>query len=213
MKPLLIGYARVSKSDESQVLDYQIDALIAGGVLRERIYTDRASGRREDRPGLEECLKALQPGNVLVVWKLDRLGRSVSHLIALVDEFRARGIGLNVLTGRGAAIDTSTTEGRLMFGLFAILAEFEVDINRERTQAGLAAARARGRLGGRPRKMEAHTIKMAAKALKDQSISSGEVAKTLGVATSTLYTYVNGDGSLKARGRAIVQPEMMRDRP
>lgn len=210
---MLIGYARISKSDGSQVLDPQIDALMAEGVPRERIYTDQCSGRKDSRPGLEACLKALQPSNTLVVWKLDRLGRSLKHLITLVHQLSDRGVALNVLTGEGAAIDTRTANGRLILGIFATLAEFEADLIRERTQAGLAAARARGRLGGRPRKMDAQKIKMAAEALKDQSVSGTEVAKTLGVTTSTLYKYVNGDGSLKSKGRAIVHPEMVCNSP
>lgn len=145
---MLIGYIRVSKSDGSQVLDLQRDALVAAGVAAERIYQDLSSGRKDDRPGLAACLKALQPGNTLVIWKLDRLGRDLKHLVNTIDELSQRDIGLKVLAGAGAQIDTTTANGRLVFGIFAALAEFEAELIRERTMAGLAAARARGRLGG-----------------------------------------------------------------
>ena len=151
---MLIGYARVSKADGSQLLDLQRDALLDAGVAAERVYEDRASGRKDHRPGLDACLKALQPGNTFVVWKLDRLGRDLKHLVSTVDELRARGVGLRVLAGAGAEIDTTTANGRLVFGIFAALAEFERELIVERTRAGLAAARARGRQGGRPRKMD-----------------------------------------------------------
>ena len=149
---MLIGYIRVSKSDGSQVLDLQQDALLAAGVEADRIYQDLASGRKDDRPGLRGCLKALQPGNTLVIWKLDRLGRDLKHLVDTIDKLNQRNIGLKVLAGNGAQIDTTTANGRLVFGIFAALAEFEAELIRERTMAGLTAARARGRLGGRPRR-------------------------------------------------------------
>ena len=145
-----IGYARVSKADGSQLLDLQRDALLHAGVDEERIYEDRASGRHDHRPGLEASLKTLQPGNTFVVWKLDRLGRNLKHLVTTVEELQGRGVGLRVLAGAGAEIDTTTANGRLVFGIFAALAEFERELIAERTRAGLAAARARGRLGGRP---------------------------------------------------------------
>lgn len=134
-----IGYMRVSKNDGSQSLDLQQDALRAAGVEAERIYTDTASGTREDRPGLLACLKALQPGNTLVVWKLDRLGRDLAHLVRIVDDLTARQVGLQVLTGMGAQLNTSTAEGRMLFGLFAVLAEYERGLLIERTKAGRAA--------------------------------------------------------------------------
>ena len=146
---MLIGYGRISKADGSQSLDLQRDALSAAGVEQNKIYEDRASGSREDRPGLTACLKALRDGDVLVVWKLDRLGRSLAHLVNTVKDLSDRNIGLRVLTGKGAQIDTTTASGRMVFGIFATLAEFERDLIRERTMAGLAAARARGRKGGR----------------------------------------------------------------
>ena len=119
---MLIGYARVSKADGSQSLDLQRDALIAAGVGEDQIYSDRASGKKDERPGLEACLKALRDGDVLVIWKLDRMGRSLHHLVKTVAGLSERGIGLKVLTGQGAQIDTTTAHGRLSFGIFASLA-------------------------------------------------------------------------------------------
>jgi DNA invertase Pin-like site-specific DNA recombinase len=145
---MLIGYARVSKSDGSQVLDLQIDALIEAGVQKENIYTDRASVAKEDRVGLEHCLKALRADDILVVWKLDRLGRSLKHLISTVDDLTQRKVGFKVLSGQGVNIDTTTPSGRMVFSIFAVLSEFERELNRERTIAGLQAARARGRKVG-----------------------------------------------------------------
>ena len=145
---MLIGYTRISKSDGSQTLDLQHDALLAEGVNEERIYQDIASGKKEARPGLQACLKALQPGNTLVVWKLDRLGRDLKHLVTIVDELRQRNVGFKILTGHGTQMDTTTANGRLVFGLFATLAEYERELIIERTHAGLKAARARGRMGG-----------------------------------------------------------------
>ncbi|CAM3436408.1 recombinase family protein [Empedobacter brevis] len=192
-----IGYIRVSKSDGSQSLDLQLDALINAGVDSKRIYKDLASGRKDHRPGLENCLKALQPGNNLVIWKLDRLGRDLKHLVNMVDELNNQNIGLKVLAGNGAQIDTSTANGKLIFGIFAALAEFERSLIIERTKAGLEAARARGKKGGRPRKMDITTIKMAMLAMSDKNAVAKEVAKKLGITTTTLYMYINGDGSAK----------------
>ena len=190
---MLIGYARISKNDGSQTLDLQRDALIVAGIQEERIYHDKVSGKKEERPGLQECLKALQPGNTLVVWKLDRLGRDLRHLITIVDELRQRNVGFKVLTGHGSQIDTTTSDGRLVFGLFAALAEYERELIIERTHAGLKAARARGRMGGRPRKMDAATIRMAMAAMSDSKAIATEVAKKLNISTASLYTYVNND--------------------
>src|SRR3954470_10008890 len=142
-----IGYMRVSKADGSQTVDLQKDALLAAGIEPEHLYHDLASGKRDDRPGLAACLKALREGDVLVVWKLDRLGRDLRHLVNTVQDLCDRGVGLRVLTGQGAQLDTTTACGRLVFGIFAALAEFERELIRERTMAGLKAARARGRQG------------------------------------------------------------------
>lgn len=201
---MLIGYVRVSKSDGSQTLAPQRDALLAAGVAPERIYQDLASGRHDARPGLAACLKALQPGNTLVLWKLDRLGRDLKHLVSTAEDLRVRGVGLKVLAGAGARIDTTTADGRLAFGIFAAFAEFERELIAERTQAGLAAARARGRRGGRPRKMDRARLTMAMAAMSDPKAKAAEVARRLGVTTTTLYAYVNGDGSPKAAGTAVL---------
>ncbi|ETR66772.1 MAG: resolvase [Candidatus Magnetoglobus multicellularis str. Araruama] len=201
---MLIGYMRVSKQDGSQCFDLQRDALIKAGVSTERIYEDLASGRKDARPGLDACLKAIQPGNTLVVWKLDRLGRNLKHLINTVDDLREKNIGFKVLSGTGAQIDTTTPNGRLCFGIFAALAEFERELIVERTRAGLSAARARGRKGGRPRKMTRTTLQMAMTAMADPKSIAADVAKKLGITTTTLYSYVNGDGSPKASGQALL---------
>ncbi len=201
---MLIGYARVSKADGSQVLDLQIDALIEAGVPERHIYQDHVSGKTARRPGLNACLKALQPGNTLVVWKLDRLGRDLKHLVNTVDELRQRDVGFKVLAGAGAEIDTTTANGRLFFAVFAALAEYERELISERTRAGLHAARARGRLGGRPRKMDTTALHMAMTAMSDPETSAKEVAQKLGVTTATLYTYVNGDGSVKEAGQRLL---------
>lgn len=201
---MFIGYARVSKADGSQSLDLQKDALLQAGVSEDRIYEDRVSGKSAKRPGLIACLKALQPGNTLVVWKLDRLGRDLQHLIETVEELRQRQINFKVLAGAGAEIDTTTANGRLFFAVFAALAEYERELISERTKAGLQAARARGRLGGRPRKIDATAVQMAMQAMSDPTASAREVANRLGVTTATLYTYVNGDGSLKEAGERLL---------
>ena len=201
---MLIGYMRISKSDGTQTLDLQHDALLATGVAPEQLYADRASGQKEDRPGLATCLQALQPGDTLVVWKLDRLGRNLKHLVSVVDALQQRQIGFKVLAGTGVQIDTTTANGRLVFGIFAALAEFEAELIRERTRAGLAAARARGRRGGRPRKITKAILRTAMAALSDQPTSTRTVARRLGLPPTTLYMYVNRDGSLKQAGQALL---------
>lgn len=134
---VLIGYMRVSKADGSQVLDLQRDALLSAGVTAAHLYEDLASGRRDDRPGLAACVKALRKGDTLVAWKLDRLGRDLHHLVNLVHDLTARGDGLKVLAGEGAAIDTTTAAGKLVFGIFAALSDFERELIIERVHLGL----------------------------------------------------------------------------
>ncbi len=184
------GYARVSTKD--QHLELQLDALIKAGC--EKIYQDIASGARTERPALNEVINKLRAGDVLVIWKLDRLGRSLNHLIGLVNELMERQIGLQSLHD---PIDTTTAQGRLSFNLFASLAEFERDLIRERTQAGLSAARARGRNGGRPKGIpqKAEATACAAETLyKEGRLTVNEISEKLGIAKSTLYTYLRHRG-------------------
>ena len=201
---MLIGYARVSKSDGSQTVDAQRDALISAGVEPDRIYEDHASGSKDDRPGLETCLRALREGDVFVVWKLDRLGRSLPHLVKTVDALKERGVGFRVLSGQGAEIDTTTAAGRLIFGIFASLAEFERELIRERTKAGLDAARARGRKGGRKFALTKAQVRLAAAAMRDRDTSVEELCAELGVSSSTLYRYVTAEGELREQGRRVL---------
>ena len=201
---MLIGYTRISKADGSQVTDLQYDALIDAGVEAEAIYEDRASGKQEDRVGLANCLKALRPGDVLVVWKLDRLGRNLHHLINTVHDLTRRGIGLKVLSGHGATIDTTTPAGKLVFGIFAALAEFERELITERTIAGLASARARGRKGGRPFKMTPSKVRLALAAMGQAETKISDLCKELGITRQTLYRHVSPNGELRPDGKKIL---------
>ena len=202
--PVLVGYMRVSKADGSQVLDLQRDALLVAGVEPERLYQDHASGKRDDRPGLEACLKALRKGDTLVTWKLDRLGRDLRHLVNLVHDMTGRGVGLKVLAGQGANLDTTTANGRLVFGIFAALAEFERELIVERTKAGLASARARGRKGGRPHKMTAGKLRLAQAAMGQNETKVGELCRELGVSRQTLYRHVDPKGALRPDGEKLL---------
>jgi len=194
---MLIGYARVSTAE--QTLDLQQDALTRAGCGR--IFTDTAGGSRTDRAGLEEALSFLRDReDTLVVWRLDRLGRSLRHLIDTVAVLQGRGIGFRSLQEQ---IDTTTSGGKLVFHVFGALAEFERDLIRERTQAGLVAARARGRRGGHPRTTALDSPKKVqiAQALYDDKANTiADVCRTLGVSRATLYRYIKtrsgGVGSL-----------------
>ena len=199
-----IGYARVSKADDSQSLDLQYDALRAAGIEQNSIYEDRASGSRDDRPGLAACLKSLRTGDVLVVWKLDRLGRSLAHLVNTVKDLSERNIGLRVLTGKGAQIDTTTASGRMVFGIFATRAEFERDLILERTMAGLAAARARGRKGGRKFALSKAQVRLAQVAMAQRDTSVSDLCKELGIKRVTLYRYVSPKGELRDYGKRVL---------
>jgi DNA invertase Pin-like site-specific DNA recombinase len=194
---MLIGYMRVSKADGSQTTDLQRDALITAGVAAGHLYEDRASGKLDARPGLDAALKALREGDTLVVWKLDRLGRNLRHLVNTVHDLEKRGIGFKVLSGHGASIDTTTPAGKLVFGIFAALAEFERELISERTKAGLASARARGRSGGAPYKMTAAKLRLAMAAMGQPETKVGELCKELGITRQTLYRHVAPDGSLR----------------
>lgn len=177
---MLIGYARVSTQD--QRLDLQRDALRTAGCAE--VFEEVASGARTARPELEKALGRLRAGDALVVWKLDRLGRSLPHLLETVRELEKRGVGFRSLQ---ESIDTTTSGGRLVFHVFGALAEFERDLISERTRAGLQAARARGRNGGRPKKLTAKKLEVAQAMLRDKSLPISEVCKTLGVSKATLY--------------------------
>lgn len=183
---MLIGYARVSTSE--QHLDLQLDALEKAGCEADAIYTDTVSGAKTEREGLTTALSHLRKGDKLVVWKLDRLGRSLQHLIEMINALHDKGIGFQSLQEN---IDTTTSGGKLTFHIFGALAEFERDLIRERTQAGLAAARARGRKGGRKRVMSAKQIKMAKTLRKDPKNTIKDICDTLGVSRSTLYRYLD----------------------
>lgn len=183
---MLIGYLRVSTADQST--DLQRDALSAAGIAERDIYMDKASGKIDDRPGLAACLRALRPGDTLLVWKLDRLGRSLKHLVSTVQDLAERDVAFKVLTGQGASIDTSTASGKLVFGIFAALAEFERELISERTRAGLAAARARGRKGGRRSKLSPIMLAgVRARLAADPMIDKRALALELGVHRSTLW--------------------------
>lgn len=197
----LLGYARVSTTDQD--LSLQRDALLAAGIDPERIYEDQMSGKRDDRPGLEACLKALREGDVLVVWKLDRLGRSLPHLVKTVYDLEKRKVGFRVLTG--APIDTTTAAGKLVFSIFAGLAEFERELIRERTCAGLAAARARGRKGGRPSKITRAKLRVLQASMGQPGTVVEDLAKELGVSRATLYAHVTPNGELREAGRKVME--------
>src|SRR4051794_7703524 len=183
---MLIGYARVSTQD--QTLSLQQDALNQAGC--ERIFTDTASGAQADHPGLEEAIEYVRSGDTLVVWKLDRLGRSLPHLIETIRRLHERGIGFKSLTEQ---IDTATSGGKLIFHVFAALAEFERDVIRERTNAGLTAARARGRTGGHPRATglnDAKKVALVQRLYEDKDNTIDDICRTLRVSRATLYRYL-----------------------
>ncbi|MGF1525534.1 MAG: recombinase family protein, partial [Candidatus Competibacterales bacterium] len=185
---MLIGYARVSTQDQNPGL--QIDALKAAGC--ERVFEEKASGAQRERPQLMAALEYARAGDTIVVWKLDWLARSIKQLIETVEDLGERGIGFQSLT---EAIDTQTAGGKLVFHIFASLAEFERSIIRERTMAGLASARARGRLGGRPSSLTDNDLQMARAMLIDPAITVNQVAKKLGVSPATLYRHFPGGRS------------------
>ena len=180
---MLIGYARVSTLDQSLAL--QQDALTVAGC--EQLYTDTVSGSVTERPGLTQALSHLRPGDTLVVWRLDRLGRSLPHLIETVAQLQQRGVGFRSLQEQ---IDTTTSGGKLIFHVFGALAEFERDLIRERTHAGLAAARARGRLFGRPKVLTPQQVKQLRSLAQDDRNTVAEICQTLGISKATYYRYL-----------------------
>jgi DNA invertase Pin-like site-specific DNA recombinase len=181
-----IGYARVST--EYQNLALQKDALNKAGC--EQIYTDQISGTKARRPGLEQAFSHLRSGDTLVVWRLDRLGRSLRHLIDTVTELQEKGIGFKSLQ---ESIDTTTSGGKLVFHIFGALAEFEREIIKERTQAGLQSARARGRTGGRPKALTPKQVQMLNNLAADPNHSIDEICRTLGIGRTTYYRYVKAE--------------------
>jgi DNA invertase Pin-like site-specific DNA recombinase len=174
------------------------------GVDRGHVYEDSTAGRRDDRPGLAACLKALRERDTLIVWKLDRLGRDLRHLVNTVYELTTRGIGLKVLTGQGAAIDTTTAAGKLLMGIFAALAEFQRELIVEQTKAGMAAARARGQSGGRPFKMTPAKLRLAMAAMGQRETTIGVLCTELGVSRQTLYRHVDPKGELRPDGQRLL---------
>lgn len=181
---MLVGYARVSTHDQN--LDLQRDALEKATCRR--IFTDVLSGAKADRPGLKEALDYLREGDVLAVWRLDRLGRSLKELIEQINALQSRGIGFLSLQ---ESIDTTTSGGKLLFHVFGALAEFERNLIQERTQAGLKAARARGRRGGRPRALEGKKLSLAQSMYNDLNRAPKDICETLGISRSTLYRYLS----------------------
>jgi DNA invertase Pin-like site-specific DNA recombinase len=180
---MLIGYARVSTAD--QTLDLQKDALQQAGCSR--IFTGTASGAKAERTGLDEALNYVRLGDTMVVWRLDRLGRSLNRLIETITGLNNRHIGFKSITEN---IDTTTSGGKLIFHIFGALAEFERDIIRERTQAGLTAARARGRRGGRPKALTGKKAAIAKELYENKNNTIDEICKTLNISRATLYRYV-----------------------
>ena len=182
----LIGYARVSTEDQN--LDLQKDALIQSGCHQKDIFCDKVSGVKKERLGLKECLDALQEGDVLVVWRLDRLGRSMTHLVSLIETLKEKGVGFKSLCD--GAIDTTTASGELIFNIFSSMAQFERRLIQERTQAGLSAARSRGRKGGRP-KVDISKIQTAKTLHQDKNMPIEDICKVLHISKPTLYRYLS----------------------
>jgi DNA invertase Pin-like site-specific DNA recombinase len=195
-----IGYARVSTDDQN--LAMQLDALRAAGC--EKIHEDKASGVLAGRKGLSEALKGCAAGDVLVVWKLDRLARSLHDLVVIAEDLKGRGVGLKILTGEGAAVDTTHPQGRMIFGILAVMAEFERELMSERTSAGMKAAKRRGRHVGRPPKLTPHKIDHARQLIAEGNETKAGAAALLGVGVATLRRALNAHddpGGSPARGK------------
>lgn len=200
---VLLGYARVSTLEQNAEL--QQDALSAAGCWR--VFTDHVSGAKEERPELGRVLEQLRDGDTLVVWRLDRLGRSLRHLIDVVAELSERGVGFRSITEQ---VDTTTSGGRLVFHVFGALAEFERDLIRERTLAGLQAARRRGRMGGRPALMTADKTTTARRMYEQQELTVEQIARALGVSRSTIYRALNRTGSITHRREQLIAEDGQR---
>jgi DNA invertase Pin-like site-specific DNA recombinase len=183
-----IGYARVSTLE--QEVDLQIDALIKAGVKKDNIFIDKVSGSKKERPGLDKCLDSLKEGDILVVWRLDRLGRSMPHLISLIEQLKENKISFKSICD--GVIDTTTASGELIFNIFSSLAQFERRLIQERTRAGLTAARARGKLGGRkPITENDPRVKTAKRMHSDKTIEISDICKTLGISRASFYRYLS----------------------
>src|SRR6266849_1648909 len=192
---MLIGYARVSTNEQN--LDLQRDALKKAGVRSKNVFTDKITGTKEERPGLAEALSHLREGDTLVVWRLDRLGRSLKHLIETVTALQSTGVAFQSITEN---INTATATGQLVFHIFASLAEFERSLIRERTIAGVEAARARGRKGGRPKlNTSLSKVAMAKKLYADKTNTPSVICKTLNISRATLYRYIQTGGGNVAK--------------
>jgi len=188
MRGRLIGYARVSTN--GQELDLQLDALKKAGCKKNLTFTDKISGAKSDRPGLDACLKELKEGDTLIVWRLDRLGRNMHHLIALVAQLKEKSVGFRSICENH--INTTSPTGELVFHIFSSLAQFERRLIQERTKAGLSAARARGRMGGRrPIQSDNPKVKTAKMMIKDKSMSIADICSSLRISRATLYRYIS----------------------
>jgi DNA invertase Pin-like site-specific DNA recombinase len=204
---MLIGYMRVSSADDRQSVDLQRDALIAAGVDERHLHEDKASGARDDRQGLKACLEELREGDCLVVWKLDRLGRSLSHLLEIITELKQRGVAFRSLTEH---MDTTTPQGELLFSLFGALAQYERALIRERVMAGLDAAKRRGRKGGRPRTIDPEKLEQIRVAFENGT-SKAAISRTFGVSRSTVINTLGrlGDESDGVKIDQTIRPFLM----
>lgn len=201
---MLVGYMRVSSNDDRQSVDLQHDALIAAGVDERHLHHDKASGAKDDRPGLKACLEDLRPGDCLVVWKLDRLGRSLPHLLSIITELKDRGVAFRSLTEH---MDTTTPHGELLFSIFGALAQYERALTRERVNAGLAAAKRRGKLAGRPRALDQEKIDQIIATLEGGA-SKAAVCRTFSVPRSTLIDTLARVGWAGPGGKITKIPSM-----
>ena len=193
-----VGYMRVSTADGSQKFDMQETALLKAGVSPNKIYSDMASGASEDREGLKYMLKSLNPGDTVVVWKLDRLGRNVRYLVSVIDELTKKNVHLEILTGACHGINMTTPEGRMFFHMAATFAQFERDLIRERIVAGIAEAKRRGRRSGRKFKFSKADIDTMQHLIKD-GVPKAEVARRFHATIQTIFNYFTPDGEIKER--------------
>ena len=199
-----IGYARVSKANGEQTIDLQVDALVAEGVTKTKIYYDAMSGASRNRPYFKSCMKALREGDTLVLYSLDRMGRSQIDLLKILNELQIIGVHLKILAGIGAGIDTNTAVGKMMYQLVAMFAEYERSTIVERTKAGLESARARGRIGGRKPSLSRSDVLAVQAAMRDKDTIVADLAREKRVSTKTLYEYVSPKGELRELGLKVV---------